>query len=270
LSQNALLGLALIAWFAVLALAESTFARSSDRVEHHGDGRLVTNFGFGIFALVASLILPLANIGAAVTGEWAQWGLANQVELPWWAITALLLAVQSLAAYGVHRLMHAAPILWRIHRVHHSDQAVDVSTGLRNHPLELLLVVPIETAVVLLLGAPVSAVVAVQTLLAAANFWQHADIRLPSWLEPALRLVIITPRLHRLHHHPERLVHDSNYGDLVVWWDWLFGTLELREGRERVGLDGQVARPASLIEQICSPFYSSRGSERADMGTLRS
>jgi Sterol desaturase len=270
LSSNTLLGLALIAWFAALALAEAAFARGAERAGHHGDDRLVTNFGFGIFALAASLIVPLANVGAAATGEWAQMGMAHHVAMPWWGVAALLLTVQSFAAYWVHRLMHRTPILWRVHRVHLPTHAVDVSTSLRNHPLELLLVVPVETAVVLLLGAPVSAVVAVQTLLAAAGFWQHADIGLPRWLERTLARVIITPRLHRLHHNPERAIHDRNYGDLVVWWDRLFGTLDEREGRARVGLDGQVARPDSLIEQFCSPLYAARARERADMGTLRS
>jgi sterol desaturase/sphingolipid hydroxylase (fatty acid hydroxylase superfamily) len=239
LNPNAFLGLALIAWFVSLALA-------------------------------ASLIVPLANVGAAATGEWAQIGLAHHVALPLWGVAALLLTMQSFAAYWVHRLMHRTPILWRVHRVHHSDHAVDVSTSLRNHPLELLLVVPVETAVVLLLGAPVSAVVAVQTLLAAAGFWQHADIRLPPRLERTLARVIITPRLHRLHHNPERAIHDRNYGDFFIWWDRWFGTLDDREGRARVGLDGEVARPDSLIEQLCSPLYAARGRERADMGTLRS
>lgn len=256
MSQNALSGLALIAWFIVLAVAEVACVRGAERVEHYGDRRLVTNFSFGIFALASNIVIPLANVGAAVTGAWARFGLANQIALPWWASVVLLLITQSFAAYWLHRAMHRAPILWRIHRVHHSDEAVDISTSLRNHPLELLLVVPVEGLVVLLLGAPVSAVVAVQTLLLAASFWQHADIRLPARVERALSRAIITPRLHRLHHNPERAIHDSNYGDFFAWWDGMFGTLDRRDGRQRVGLDGQPMRPDSVIDQLCSPLYA--------------
>jgi sterol desaturase/sphingolipid hydroxylase (fatty acid hydroxylase superfamily) len=256
MSPNALSGLALIGWFAALAVAETTFARGLERGEHHSDRRIFTNFSFGVFALLANMVIPLVNVGAAATAEWVRFGLANQVALPWWAVVALLLIAQSFAAYWVHRAMHRAPILWRIHRVHHSDEAVDVSTSLRNHPLELLLVVPVEGLVVLLLGAPVSAVVAVQTLLLAASFWQHADIRLPARVERALSRAIITPRLHRLHHNPERAIHDSNYGDFFAWWDAMFGTLDRRDGRQRVGLAGQPMRPDSVIDQLCSPLYA--------------
>ena len=253
---NAFSGIALIAWFGVLALAEWKLASKSGVVEDHGDGRLITNFGFGIIALAASLILPVANLGAAATGEWAQVGLARYVPMPWLLAVALLLIVQSFAAYWVHRLMHHVPILWRVHRVHHSDSAVDVSTSLRNHPLELVLVVPVETSVVLLLGADLSMVVAVQALLAASLFWQHADIRLPPRAEALLSRALITPKVHRLHHHPDRAIHDANYGDLFIWWDVLFGTLKRSEERQEVGLVGQPARPGSLVDQICSPLYA--------------
>jgi sterol desaturase/sphingolipid hydroxylase (fatty acid hydroxylase superfamily) len=138
--------------------------------------------------------------------------------------------------------------------VHHADSAVDVSTSLRNHPLELVVTVPVSCLVVLLVGAPVSVVAAAQSVLVAAALFQHADIRLPPRVDATLAWLIVTPRLHRLHHHPERIVHDSNFGDSIVLWDRLFGTFNASEGRLPVGLEGQAARADHLIEQICSPL----------------
>jgi sterol desaturase/sphingolipid hydroxylase (fatty acid hydroxylase superfamily) len=204
---------------------------------------------------VGSGFFPLINVGSSIFGQRLSIGLAHQVYLPWIGIFALTLLAQSFAAYWVHRLMHATPLLWRVHRVHHADSWVDVSTSLRNHPLELLLTVPTSSLVVLILGAPVSAVAAVDSLFVAAAIWEHTDIPLPPWLDQMLSTVIVTPRLHRLHHARKRRIHDSNYGNLITFWDRLFGTLNTGEGRGSVGLDGQTLRPDHLLEQVCSPLY---------------
>ena len=151
--------------------------------------------------------------------------------------------------------MHIVPWLWRIHRVHHADNAVDVSTSLRNHPLELVLIFPVSIAVILVVGASPTVVLAGQTIMVAASIWQHADIAAPR-AERVLASMLITPAIHRIHHSPERARHDSNFGDLITLWDRLFGTFKKSEGRGRVGLDGQVARPDRLLEQIWSPVYS--------------
>jgi sterol desaturase/sphingolipid hydroxylase (fatty acid hydroxylase superfamily) len=152
---------------------------------------------------------------------------------------------------------HRTPLLWRLHRVHHADNAVDLSTSYRNHPLELLITLPVSAAVVLIVGIPQSIVVITQTLLVGVTLWQHADIALPRRLDRALSWVIVTPRLHRLHHNPERATHDSNYGELLTLWDRLFGTFNRTAGRCEVGLDDQVARPDRLLQQIWSPVYGS-------------
>ncbi|MEP6982573.1 MAG: sterol desaturase family protein [Sphingomicrobium sp.] len=108
---------------------------------------------------------------------------------------------------------------------------------------------------ILAIGAPPTGVIAAQTIMVAASIWQHADIELPR-LERILAPVLITPSIHRLHHSPERRVHDSNYGDLITLWDRLFGTFRPSKDRGRVGLDGQVARSDGLLEQIWSPVYA--------------
>jgi sterol desaturase/sphingolipid hydroxylase (fatty acid hydroxylase superfamily) len=250
-----ILDFALVAWFFLLAGAEFFAARGRGIAEAGGDARLVTNFGLGVLVLAFNGLLPMAKVGSAVAGQGLGAGLAVHYAWPWAVAMAILILADSFASYWTHRAMHAVPALWRIHRVHHADCAVDVSTSVRNHPLELVVALPVSAAVILAVGAPVSAVVAAQTIMVTAVIWQHADIDVP-WLERALAPLLITPAIHRLHHSPERPLHDSNYGELIMLWDRLFGTLRRSGGRGRVGLEGQVARSDHLLEQIWSPVYA--------------
>jgi sterol desaturase/sphingolipid hydroxylase (fatty acid hydroxylase superfamily) len=252
-----ILDFALVAWFFLLAMAEFYAARGRAVAEPGGDARLVTNFGLGVVVLAFNGLLPMAKVGSAVAGQGLGAGLAVHYAWPWAVALAVLVLADSFAAYWTHRAMHAVPALWRIHRVHHTDCAVDVSTSIRNHPLELAVALPVSAAVILAVGAPVSAVVAAQTIMVTAVIWQHADIDVPR-LERALAPLLITPAIHRLHHSPERPLHDSNYGELIMLWDRLFGTLRRSGGRGRVGLEGQVARSDHLLEQIWSPVYAPR------------
>ena len=255
MKPDAFVQLALLGWFVLLAIAEVVAAPpGTQRDERSGNARLLTNFGLTALIVAASAVLPIARMTASLSGERLGTGITNIVPLPWVANCALLLIVDSFAAYWIHRLMHASPLLWRVHRVHHADTAVDVSTSLRSHPLELLVTVPIASLVVLLVGAPVSAVLAVQTAVVAATIWQHANIAVPSRVDRVLAMAIVTPRLHRLHHNPERAVHDSNFGESIVLWDWMFGTLNPSEDRRPVGLGYLERRPDHLLDQIWSPL----------------
>jgi sterol desaturase/sphingolipid hydroxylase (fatty acid hydroxylase superfamily) len=252
LTRDALIGLALVGWFAALAIAETVGARGGQVRENSNDGRLLTNFGLTALVLLSSGLFPLANVGSALVGA----GIAYRVQFPWIAILALTLIAQTFAAYWVHRLMHVSPLMWRVHRVHHADTMVDVSTSLRNHPLELLLTIPASALVILVLGTPVSVVAALQGFYVAAAIWEHADIALPERLDRALALVFVTPRLHRLHHSPERRCHDRNYGNSIMLWDRLFGTINDSPEKQEVGLARQGADPNHLLEQICSPLHA--------------
>lgn len=244
----------LIGWFVLLATAEALWPPKTKSIEGRGDRRLLTNFCLTTLVILLSSLVPLANLGASWASRRYGLGLGNSVAVPWLAVTALLLIAQTFVSYWVHRSMHCVPLLWRVHRVHHADTAVDVSTSLRNHPLELVITLPASALVVLLLGPPVSAVVAVQTVIFAATFWHHADIRLKSPVDRALAQVIVTPRVHRLHHHPERHTHDSNYGEVLILWDRLFRTFNDRKERGPVGLKGHAARADMLMDQIWSPL----------------
>lgn len=247
--------IALLGWFVLLAVIEVAAARGKNR-EPTSDGRLVTNFGLTAAIFLVGSLLPLTNLAASVIGRSFGTGLAGLIALPWMAILILTLITQTFALYWAHRLMHRLPLFWRVHRVHHADDSVDVSTSFRNHPLELAVTLPVSAAAVLAVGSPPSVVIAAQTVLSAVTIWQHADITLPSRIDRALGWVIVTPRLHRLHHNPERATHDTNYGELLTLWDRLFGTFNGSRGRRSVGLEDQVARPDRLLQQIWSPVYS--------------
>jgi sterol desaturase/sphingolipid hydroxylase (fatty acid hydroxylase superfamily) len=257
MNPNAVLSLALLGWFVALAIAEAAAGRDSPRsAAPDDDARLVTNFGFTALIFLIGTILPLTNVAAAASAKGLRIGLANQVAISWLVILALTLVGQTFGAYWIHRLLHHSPLLWRIHRVHHADRAVDVSTSLRNHPLELLVTAPVSALVILAIGAPISVVAVSQTIIVAATIWEHAEISLPPRIDRALATVVITPRLHRLHHDPERATHDTNFGTIFTIWDRLFGTLRVMGGGGKVGLEDQVARPDYFIDQIRSPLLS--------------
>ena len=255
MSNSAVLGLGLVVWFGVLAAAEFIGARGSPP-DRSRDARLGTNFGLGVLVFLSGALLPAAKMSFSVISEAFGIGLVPRFAMSGAAALALFLFVDSLAAYCVHRTMHALPLFWRIHRVHHADTAVDVSTSLRNHPLELTVTMPVSALSALVIGAPAEVVAVAQTIVLAAAMGQHADISLPPRLDRVLSLIIVTPNMHRLHHSPHRIVHDGNYGDLITLWDRLFGTFRRGERRARVGLDGQVARPDGLVQQIWSPIYA--------------
>jgi sterol desaturase/sphingolipid hydroxylase (fatty acid hydroxylase superfamily) len=255
MQRDVFLSLALVGWFIALAIVEAKFSRDYERpAKTNADARFVTNYGLMGLVLMTGSLLPLANVAAAFSSKGVDISLASHVSVPWVAIVVLTLLGQTLGAYWLHRWFHQNALLWRIHRVHHADSAVDVSTSLRNHPAELLLTIPMAMFVTVAIGAPLSAVGVSQTIIVAATIWDHADISLPPKIDKALSAIIITPRLHRLHHSPERAIHDSNFGTFFSFWDRLFGTLCVTEGRKEVGLDGQVDQPDQFVHQILLPL----------------
>lgn len=254
MNRETVIEVGLVGLFVLLAFAEA-LSPASNRQVPSGDRRLVTNFVLTGLVLFAGGLLPLARITSSIGAERLGLGLGHAVAPPWGVIFIATLLLDSFASYWVHRLMHAAPLLWRLHRVHHADSAVDVSTSFRNHPLELLVTVPSSALVVLVLGTPPSVMLLAQTIFTAATMWEHADLRLPTAWDRALSFAIITPSLHRVHHSVERLEHDSNFGDFLTVWDCLFGTLKRSSSRNPVGLVGERARNDHLLDQMFSPLY---------------
>jgi sterol desaturase/sphingolipid hydroxylase (fatty acid hydroxylase superfamily) len=256
LRSETLFQLSLIGCFVALAIGELASRHRGEASEPSSDGRLLTNFGLTALVLLAGGLVPLARIASSLADERFRIGLANAVHLPWAAILAVTLLLDSFASYWVHRLMHATPLLWRVHRVHHADTAVDLSTSLRNHPLELLVTAPASALVIIVIGAPPSVILVAQAVLIGGALWQHAALDLPAGLDRALSLVLVTPRLHRVHHNPQRALHDSNFGDSIILWDRLFGTFIDSRCSLPVGLESQHSRPDHLLDQICSPIYA--------------
>ncbi len=174
--------------------------------------------------LLLRAIFPVAAVGAALLAEQAGWGVMNRLDVPpAWSIPLAIVALD-FAIWAQHLLFHRVPVLWRLHRMHHTDLEIDVSTGLRFHPLEIVLSMLIKIGVVLLLGAPAVAVLAFEVLLNATSLFNHANVRLPPTVDAALRWLIVTPDMHRVHHSWQPRETHSNFGFNLSWWDRLFGT----------------------------------------------
>lgn len=188
-------------------------------------GRIARNVALGVGNALLALIVPVGTVAAAVVASAGGIGLFQAVPAPWWAEVAALLLARSLAAYALHRVAHAWPPLWRVHRLHHADAAVDLSTGLRSHPVEALLALLVAAGVTLALGPGVAVTIAVDVVLFLGALWQHASIALPPAIERRIEGWAMTPARHLRHHSVSATDHHGNFGDVTVLWDRLFGTL---------------------------------------------
>lgn len=175
-------------------------------------------------SMLLRLVFPTAAVGFALLVEARGWGLATLLALPsWLAITASVL-VLDLVIYLQHVLFHALPALWRLHRVHHTDLAFDVTTGTRFHPLEVLLSMVIKCVAIAAVGAPAIAVLIFEIVLNATAMFNHGNVRIPAALDRWLRMIVVTPEMHRVHHSIVRNETDSNFGFSFPWWDRWLGT----------------------------------------------
>jgi sterol desaturase/sphingolipid hydroxylase (fatty acid hydroxylase superfamily) len=172
--------------------------------------------------LLLRALLPLLAVGWALYVDQRGWGLFNQLSWPLWLELPVTVLLFDLVIYGQHRLMHWLPPLWRLHRVHHSDLDFDASTGLRFHPVEIVFSMLIKLTLVMLLGATAIAVLVFEVLLNATSLFEHANLRIPQWVDRWLRYVVVTPDMHRVHHSWHREETDSNFGFNFPWWDRIF------------------------------------------------
>ncbi|NKB36600.1 MAG: sterol desaturase family protein [Gammaproteobacteria bacterium] len=175
-------------------------------------------------AFVLRLLLPLAALSMATLASVSGWGLLNSLAVNIWLAGILSFLLFDLLIYFQHRLMHKISFLWRIHRVHHSDTDIDVTTGVRFHPLEILLSLCIKITAVLLIGPPLIAVIVFEVVLSSSSLFNHANIFVPLKVEGILRNFIVTPDMHRVHHSVKEYETNSNFGFNISLWDRLFGS----------------------------------------------
>ena len=186
------------------------------------------------------------------------------VALPFWLEVAIAVVVLDLVIYLQHVMVHAVPALWRLHRMHHADLDFDVTTGARFHPFEILLSVALKLGTVMILGPAALAVVIFEVLLNGTSMFNHGNLRLPAGLDRALRLLVVTPDMHRVHHSDIAAETNSNFGFNFPWWDRLFGTYraqpELGHEAMTIGLDG-FRDPAELHlhNLLLQPFRGGQG-----------
>ena len=174
--------------------------------------------------VVLRLVFPTAAVGFALVAEAKGWGLFNVLDAPLWAAFVVSVGVLDLAIYFQHVLFHAVPALWRLHRMHHADLGFDVTTGLRFHPVEILLSMGIKLAVVAALGPPAIAVLVFEVVLNATAMFNHGNVRIPKAVDRVLRWFVVTPDMHRVHHSVRPDETNSNFGFNLPWWDRLLGT----------------------------------------------
>ena len=187
--------------------------------------RWVTNLSLVVIdTAVVRFFLPILPVGMSIMARERGWGILNIIILPSWIKIILALVALDFVIYLQHLLFHFLPILWRLHRMHHTDLDIDVTTGNRFHPVEILISMGIKLAAVALLGAPALGVVIFEVALNATSQFNHGNIRIPEALDRWLRLVVVTPDMHRVHHSIIPRETNSNFGFNLSWWDRLFGT----------------------------------------------
>ena len=211
------------------------------------------------------IIFPTTAVGVALVAESKGWGLFHVMALPAWAAVVLGVILLDLAIYLQHVLVHAVPALWRLHRMHHADLEFDVTTGARFHPFEILLSMVLKLMVITALGVPAVAVLVFEVLLNATAMFNHSNVRIPTRFDRVLRLIVVTPDMHRIHHSVVPKETNSNFGFNLPWWDRLFGTYRAEPSAGQMGMTiglDQFRDPAEqrLDRMLTQPFRDSSDS----------
>ena len=217
----------------------------------------------GIVALntvILRMIFPAATVGMATVVETQGWGILNNIQIPYWLTLIVSVIIMDFVVYFQHVLFHAVPLLWRLHRVHHADLDFDVTTGLRFHPIEIILSMLIKIAAITVLGPPIIAVVIFEVLLNATSMFNHGNVRIPQGIDRVLRWFVVTPDMHRVHHSVDDDETNSNFGFNLPWWDRLFGTYrnQPRAGHQQMTIGINTFRDRShctlLPGMLAMPF----------------
>jgi sterol desaturase/sphingolipid hydroxylase (fatty acid hydroxylase superfamily) len=249
-----------LALFGLFAALEALAPRRKRRVSV--TTRWFTNISITVLNAVTlramAVALPFLAIGAAIDAWRLGWGLLNQVQWPWLIEGLLALLALDFAIWAQHLITHKVPLFWRFHRMHHADRDMDVTTGIRFHPVEIAASMGLKIGLIYLIGPLAIAVLVFEVLLNGTTLFNHANLRLPKWLDAVVRLVLVTPDMHRVHHSVHKYEHDSNYGFALSIWDRIFGTYRAQpdDGHDgmQVGLQWQDDQPAKLGWSLLLPF----------------
>ena len=221
--------------FAVMAAWEILAPRRDQKLGRRT--RWSGNIGIvNVDAVLVRLVFPITAVGLALVAEARGWGLFYVLDLPTWVSVPLAVMALDLAIYLQHVLFHAVPTLWRLHRMHHADLELDVTTGTRFHPIEIILSMGIKLGAVAAMGVPAVAVLAFEVLLNATSIFNHSNVRIPAWVDRGLRWIVVTPDMHRVHHSILAPETNSNFGFNLPWWDRLFGTYRDQPSAGHLGM----------------------------------
>lgn len=236
------------------------FAAPRRRVENPRIIRWTNNLAvIAIDTFLVRLTFPIVAVGLALLAESNNWGLFNNVDMPDWFAILVALLLLDLAIYLQHVMFHAVPALWRLHRMHHADIEFDVTTGLRFHPIEILLSMLVKLAIVAALGPPAIAVLIFEILLNGTALFNHSNVKIPTKIDKVLRLFVVTPDMHRVHHSIFPAETNSNFGFNIPWWDRLLGTYRAqpRKGHEdmTIGIEQfRTSRDLWIDKMLFQPF----------------
>lgn len=205
------------------------------------------------------LALPLLAVNVAVIAQGKGWGLFNWLEFSQWIEVLAAIVLLDLVVYWQHRIFHRVPLLWRLHRVHHTDRDFDTTTALRFHPFEIVLSMLLKMAVVVIFGVPVVAVILFEVILNGMALFNHGNVRLPGGIEAGLRRAVVTPDMHRIHHSVLGKEYNSNFGFNLSLWDRIFSSYvhapEAGQDRMTIGLmDHQSDETRHLVFMLMLPF----------------
>ncbi|MAY21131.1 MAG: fatty acid hydroxylase [Erythrobacteraceae bacterium] len=253
--------------FATMALAETLFARKTRTQKR--TSRWFTNWALVVIdTAVLRIIFPVLAVGVSVYAQQKGWGLFNVIALPTWLEIMIAIALLDMAVWAQHVATHKIPLLWRFHKVHHVDRDIDVTTGVRFHPVEIVLSMAYKLVLVLAIGPAALAVFLFEVILNASAMFNHSNVKLPNGMDRALRAIMVTPDMHRVHHSIIMRETDSNYGFFLSFWDRLFHTYIAQPEKGHDGMvigleEHQDDAPSSLIWSLMLPFKDSAAANEA-------
>jgi len=250
--------IAFLALLLIMATGERLWPRRSHRAPLKL--RWLSNLGIGTLnILVLRFGFPLLGVGLAGLADARGWGLLNMINPPAWLGFIASLLLLDLLIWFQHRLFHHQPLLWRLHRMHHADQDFDASTGVRFHPLEAILSMLIKSAAILTFGVSPLAYLTFEIILSSTSLFNHSNIRIPRRIDRWLRLLVVTPDMHRVHHSIVHAEMNRNFGFNLPWWDRLFGSYKDQpdaghEAMEIGTLEFRTETDLRLDRMLLQPF----------------